>query len=655
MTNTYQNDLFDFGNEVDAVASPSTEAALNLPAANVGAAVADTVVVGVLNEAPETVPVPVASHDEPKRVDVFIPTDRMGEFHRRIDKIQALAVKLGLDKWEVKIGEKEWRKIDNPNHDQSLIPGYGKIQIEGSAVSITGHAPVIAGWKFLAKIEHDVGGNLVKKMVGGNISPSEWHSCGPNCDHCQVPRARNNTYMLSNVTTGETKQVGSTCVSDFLGEHQRDPDKIASLFERFADLGLEFEYDPDKDLECGGRIEIGISPVDLMSATLKIVEQDGGYLSAEKAESLGCMSTGNRLQSAFWGKNPIVVAPGIAHAEQAKQVVSWLKEQKSVDSLWLRNISYLADREGITLKNAPLFGSGFVAWNRELQNQLRSERGAGDWIGAAGDKVATVATLERRGSYDNAYGTVAVLSFRDEEGNGMVWKTQSPPQGLILGSTYHLAATVKAHGEYKGDKQTEVIRVKVPELELFSFGALPGFKKMAAAASPDMMDESGHTPLLKAVWGDKIDHAKILLAAGASANQLNQNEIPILAYATSPAMAQILIEAGARAVDISPADLGSMEADARAVVSAAVPAFYVDAPDGSALGNVASQGSYSGLVMEVAGGVVTQRINRIGDVVRHDAGLLSAPVQQGHVVDIDYINGQGIVGGRNGPDRGNDR
>ena len=647
-----QKSLFDFDFSPDVSASAiekkkavATEAAPGVLDGGVPAAV----VSGPIAEAQDWV-------EGPKRVDFFVSSDRMGEFLRRIEKIQAQAVKLGLAQWDVVIGDKEWREIANPDHEQSFVPGYGRIKIEGSAVSIVGQAPVLAGWKFLAKIEHDDGGNLVKRMVGGDNSPAEWHSCGAGCDHCQTSRERKNTYMLSNVSTGEVKQVGSTCVSDFLGEQQRDPDKISALFERFVDLGLDFDYDPDKEVAAGRVTDIGFSPVDLMAATLKIVEEDGGYLSADKANIGSCLSTGDRLQAAFWAAKPIVVTPGVAHIDQAKQAVAWLKDQKTVDSLWLRNIAFLADREAITCKNAPLFGSGFVAWNRELQKQLRTERGAGDWIGEAGAKVATVATLERRGSYDNAYGTVAVLSFRDEEGNGMVWKTQSPPQGLMLGSTYHIAATVKAHGEYKGDKQTEVIRAKVAELELFSFGPLPGFKKMAAVASPDMADESGHTPLLKAVWGDKIDHAKILLAAGASANQLNQNEIPVLAYATSAAMAQVLIEAGARAVDVSPSDLGHMEADARAVVAAAVPSFSVDELAAcSLLENVALQGKYSGLVMTVTDGVAVQRINREGDVVRHDVSRLSLPVREGEVVDIDYLDGVGVVGGLGGPDRGKGR
>lgn len=608
---------------------------LNVPIAPDAPAPAIAPLVDVLSSISPNADSLVYSEKMLKHVDVFIPNERMGEFLRKMEKIQAQARKLSLAEWDVVIGEKEWRRLTDKYH------------VDGSMVSISGQAPVLGGWRFLAKIEHNAGGNLVKRLTGGDNSPAEWHMCAPNCDHCGVSRDRNNTFMLENIDSGAVKQVGSSCMSDFLGHQQRDPERIAAMFDHLMDVVQDFEFDPERELGGTGRVNLGVEPVKLMAATLRIVEEDGGYLSAEKAESLSCLSTGDRLRSAFWSAKPIAVNSDVGHTERAKQVVAWLKDQKVDDSLWLRNIAHLADGPCITSKNAGLFASGYVAWNRDLQRQLRQERGAGDWIGEVGAKIATAATLERRGAYENAYGIVAVLSFRDEEGNGMVWKTQSPPQGLMVGATYHVAATVKSHGEYKGDKQTEVIRVKVAELELFSFGVLPGFKKAASMASPDVADESGHTPLLKAVFHDKPEHAKVLLAAGADANQLNQLETPVLAYATSVAMAQVLLDAGARAVDVSPADLQGMVADARAVVADAVSFVDVDVPEGAdvsaPLDDVVKNGLFCGQVMSVSCGLVAQRINRAGDVVHHDASRLSAPVAVGSVVDISYAEGRGLV------------
>jgi ADP-Ribosyltransferase in polyvalent proteins len=585
---------------------------------------------------------------EAKRIDVFIPKQRMGEFLRTIEGIQAQARKLSLPPWEVIVGETQFRLLKNV-YPLDLYPGRldsADLQIEGSYVCIVGQAPVLDGWRFLAKIEHGDGGNLVKRMVGGDSSPAEWHTCGPDCDHCGVSRERKNTYMLQSVDTGLIKHVGSSCVSDFLGQQQRDPDRIAAMFEHVMGLEREFEYDPDKEMTGRGS-PCGVEPEKLMAAVLKIVQEDAGYLSAEKAESLHCMSTGERLRSAFWDKKPVQVKAEFSQIEQAPNVVSWLKNQKSSDSLWLRNIAYLADRPAITCKDAALFASGYVAWNRELQKQLLTERGSGEWIGEAGGKITKSATLERRAGYENAYGLVSVLSFRDEEGNGLVWKTQSPPRGLVVGSAYHLTATVKAHGEFGGDKQTEVIRVKVAELELFSFGPLPGFKKFAALATADIGDECGHTPLLKAVMGDELSHALLLLENGADASQVNQGEVPVLSYAASPEMATALLKAGARAVDVTDEWLQGMTAEARAVVVAALP-MSVKLPavvEPAVEQNLVHQGIFSGRIVGFADGVVTQKVNREGATVQHAASKLTMTVEVGDVVDIGYSNGQGVVSG----------
>ena len=61
--------------------------------------------------------------------------------------------------------------------------------------------------------------------------------------------------------------------------------------------------------------------------------------------------------------------------------------------------------------------------------------------------------------------------------------------------------------------------------------------------------------------------------------------------------------------------------------------------------DVFNKSIYSGKVLSVADGVVTQKINRDGNTVRHDASKLSEAVQEGDVVDIKYGFGVGVVSG----------
>ncbi len=597
---------------------------------------------GEERDSPETTAVmdeAIPSHDGIKHVEVFVPNERLGAFQRKLATMQAAARKLGLPEWDVTMAPKEWREVSALRSADDGRPVWEKMRQEGTPVTIEGRAPVVAGWRFLAKIEHEGDGNLVKMMGGDDQSAKSWHTCPPNCAHCNVPRQRNNTFMLQSVETGETKQVGSTCVSDFLGENYRDPERIAALYDHLADLGREYLYDPDREDGDVDMTTLGVSPVRVMATTLAIVEKDKGYISAEKGESEGVMSTGERVRAAFWSKHARdAVKVDIGHVERAGEVVDWLKGQTDAGSLWLRNIAFLANRENVSCKNASLFASGYVAWNRELQNSLKAARGTGDWIGQAKEKITVAATLERMGGYETQYGYTSVLTFRDEMGNALVWKTSAAPDGVVVGGNYHLMATVKDHGEYQNEKQTEIIRAKLPELELFTFGSAKSYAAMAAVATPDVVDDRGHTPLIMALWNDKVDHAKMLLANGADANQRMDGGLSALAYATSAEMANVLIGAGARAADVDEKDVEQMEAGAREVVRAAWGAAVEVEDEQKVLGGAIEardNGRYVGAVVSVESGKVIQDTGR-GMLVAHKLSDFANPPEVGAAIDIQY-------------------
>lgn len=59
--------------------------------------------------------------------------------------------------------------------------------------------------------------------------------------------------------------------------------------------------------------------------------------------------------------------------------------------------------------------------------------------------------------------------------------------------------------------------------------------------------------------------------------------------------------------------------------------------------DVVVEGTYSGKVLSVQDGVVTQKINRAGDTVQHEIARLSIGVSPGDIVDINYKNGSGSI------------
>lgn len=64
-------------------------------------------------------------------------------------------------------------------------------------------------------------------------------------------------------------------------------------------------------------------------------------------------------------------------------------------------------------------------------------------------------------------------------------------------------------------------------------------------------------------------------------------------------------------------------------------------------GGFVKEGFYSGKVINIGNGIVTQKINREGMSVNHNLDLLSKTVNVGDLVDIQYMKGQAVVSDRN--------
>lgn len=103
-------------------------------------------------------------------------------------------------------------------------------------------------------------------------------------------------------------------------------------------------------------------------------------------------------------------------------------------------------------------------------------------IGQVGDKINLIVEMVGKGSYMdyafNYYGTeITIYSMQDAEGNVLVWKTSSVlsiekklPDGDSewyspkKGDKFRITGTIKKHGTYKDEPQTELSRVKVKEI-----------------------------------------------------------------------------------------------------------------------------------------------------------------------------------------------
>lgn len=98
--------------------------------------------------------------------------------------------------------------------------------------------------------------------------------------------------------------------------------------------------------------------------------------------------------------------------------------------------------------------------------RIKAEKAISQYVGEVGEKVEVKGSYVRSGSWEQkayaGYGmtTMYCHTFKDADGNVFIWKTQ---KGIAFeyGENVNIKGTVKAHSEYKDEKQTELTRCKV--------------------------------------------------------------------------------------------------------------------------------------------------------------------------------------------------
>ncbi len=149
-------------------------------------------------------------------------------------------------------------------------------------IEVTGAAPKIAGWSFVAVLQHLEGGNVLAHVPGweGKI-PDAYRDAQPLCYHCRTNREQKDTYLVCS-DGDEWKHVGRQCLRDFTGH--KDPHAIAEWAEAlamFAGACSAAEY--DDDFGGGERGSRWISLTSFMAAAAWCVRRYG-WVSRKQAK-----------------------------------------------------------------------------------------------------------------------------------------------------------------------------------------------------------------------------------------------------------------------------------------------------------------------------------------------------------------------------------
>lgn len=347
--------------------------------------------------------------------------------------------------------------------------------------TVTGSSPKLAGWSFIATLQHEDGGTILRSVPTASYPEgtlNRFRTAGPACEHCNYNRKRNDTFVVRH-DDGSVKQVGRNCLADFTGV--KSPEALAAIAELLAAAGEAAGLSESEGFG-GGEI---VDDIGAYLAYVAAAIRHDGWLSRTKARE----SDGQATADIAWQ----VMHPGPGDLSRRQSRGQWTSPEDRDIALATEALAWsdahltesdpntLNDYEHnlrvavvggiVTSRLAGIVGSligyyeraqGKILQAKAAEARKNSANQAGH-VGTVGKRCNFKATLVAVFDFESNYGVVHVHKFLTPEGASLVWKTGSDK--LDLGE-YEITGSVKEHSEYRGELQTVLTRCKARKFEV---------------------------------------------------------------------------------------------------------------------------------------------------------------------------------------------
>lgn len=188
----------------------------------------------------------VTAATENNTLEISVPETNWSKLEETLSKIESKARKLGLRPVVCEVLE-EYEEAKDLNRIDYKTGKRATTLVRYRKVRLTGEAPCVVGWAFVATITpaEGVEGNFIRRTPGYDREdlPVEFRNCSLRCDHCHTVRARKDNFAIRNVETGEWKLVGRNCLADFLNKDLVDLFAILEWWGTLESLSLFDEGD----------------------------------------------------------------------------------------------------------------------------------------------------------------------------------------------------------------------------------------------------------------------------------------------------------------------------------------------------------------------------------------------------------------------------
>jgi hypothetical protein len=329
-----------------------------------------------------------------------------------------------------------------------LLVDTGRRHAGRAIVVLRGDAPRLEGWRLAAVVRHRGADAELRPVPGAPavpLSSARWRVA--RCDHCRVARNRKETFLLSRDSDGALRQVGSSCLRDFLGH---DPERLCRQAEYLLFAEAEIAG-------AAGSAGVGAgATLDLeafVGHAARVVRRAGWTSRAGATDETP--SSAEQAEDSFEQEAPLEPADRrLAHG-----TLAWARELlplKPNPSAFERDLMAVVGESWITRRERGLICAAVTIRRRELGRARARSRHQG----RVGDQLEVVGLVEHvlaRPSSRWRHAHHAVL--HDLDGNRYRWWS-TQPLPIQEHRAYRVSGRVTAHDEYRGELETVLTRCR---------------------------------------------------------------------------------------------------------------------------------------------------------------------------------------------------
>src|SRR5215212_4440065 len=330
-----------------------------------------------------------------------------------------------------------------------LLVDTGRRQAGRAVVILQGDAPRLEEWCIAAIVRHRAADAELRPVPGAPVVPlssARWRVA--SCDHCQVARNRKETFLLLREADRTVRQVGSSCLRDFLGGH--DPERLCRQAEYLLLAGAELTgATGGASVEPGATLELDA----FLAHAARVVRRAGWTSRAVATDE--APSSADQAEASLEQRAPIEPAD----RRLARGTLAWARELLPLKrhlSAFERDLVAVVGESWITRRERGLICAAVMIHRRELSHTRSRSRHQG----CVGDKLEVVGLVEHVFARPSSrLGHVHHAVLRDLDGNRYrCWSSRPLP--IAEDRAYRVSGRVTAHDEHRGQLETVLTRCR---------------------------------------------------------------------------------------------------------------------------------------------------------------------------------------------------